>query len=372
MFFQKGIGSVIEKVLKSDFSIDLSTQPDVNRKLARKGSIDQSFGTIDLKSASDSISLRLLRLILPPYLLRRIEECRSPFVELPNGELVELHMVSSMGNGFTFPLQTLLFTVIVKAVYRTLGIAFERNKEHLNGTEPGNFGVFGDDIIVRKDAYCVVVKALRLFGFVVNDDKSFNCGPFRESCGGDFWCGHDVRGVYLKTLACDADVYSIINRLMRWSSKTGIMLPRTLSVLCKLVRFNPIPLHAGDTEGIVTPKCFLEGYKVDQNKAVYYRSLCSASVSFQVPSGDAKSYYYPNRAQIFDNPEGVLISFIGGFITNGRISLRTLRQRRFKVRTRKTPHWDLPSADLKGRVHDFIIMYGLYMDSSIAALNYGR
>lgn len=369
MFFQKGVGSVLEQVLRSDFKIDLSTQPELNRRLARKGSIDGSFGTIDLKSASDSISHRLLRQILPGYILSRLEQCRSPYVQLPNGDVVELHMISSMGNGFTFPLQTLLFSVIVKSVYRTLGIPICYNYGKGDDKEPGNFGVFGDDIIVRKDAYDSVTRALKMFGFVVNDDKSFNVGLFRESCGGDYWAGSDVRGVYLKTLSCEADAYSIINRLVRWSCVSGIPLPNTISVLLRQCGRNAVPLHAGDTEGIKVPRRFLAKVKVDSNGALIYRALESAPVSFKVPMGEAEMCYYPTGKGVFFNPDGILASLVGGFITNGRISLRTIRKRRFKVRTRKTPCWDYPSADLKDRVDDLVVTYELWMHSLLESMS---
>jgi len=163
MLFQKGLGTVIEGLLNRHFRIDLAVQPEINKNLARLGSIDSSFGTIDLKSASDSISLNLLNELLPPYVLDWIMLFRSPVVVFPDGSSSKLDMVSSMGNGFTFPLQTLLFASVVRACYRVLGIKLE----YLNG-RPRNFGVFGDDIIVRKDAYEFVISCLELLGFMVN------------------------------------------------------------------------------------------------------------------------------------------------------------------------------------------------------------
>jgi len=122
MLFQKGIASVFEDRLKERFGIDLAIQPSKNRQLARIGSENGSFGTIDLSSASDSISLGLLRRIMPRDVLSWLMLTRSPRVELPNGSSAELHMVSSMGNAFTFPLQTILFACVVVGVYRAIGI----------------------------------------------------------------------------------------------------------------------------------------------------------------------------------------------------------------------------------------------------------
>jgi hypothetical protein len=109
MFFQKGIQYALERRLREVLGIDFSIQPDENARLARIGSLTQRFGTIDLKSASDSLSLNLMKDILPEEVFRLLCRYRSPTVTLPGGDEVELHMLSSMGNAFTFPLQTIVF-----------------------------------------------------------------------------------------------------------------------------------------------------------------------------------------------------------------------------------------------------------------------
>jgi len=333
MFIQKGIGSFLERLLYRHFRIDLSVQPELNRRLARKGSIDGSFATIDLSCASDSISLEMLEQILPQYFLEWLKLSRSPYVIFPDGRIGELYMVSSMGNGFTFPLQTLLFATIVKACYRVLGISPE-----IRNSGPLNFGVFGDDIIVRKDSYAFVVKALKLFGFTINDHKSFNYGPFRESCGGDYWLGHDVRGVYLKSLSSRADVYSILNRLIRWSARTGILLPRTIALLKKQVILLPIPFQDGDTEGFKVPNP-PDSLKVDSNtQGVIYYAYVNLASSFRVPSDSVMKRHYPRGREISFNPDGLVISLVGGYIRNGRVSIRS-DTNRFKVRRRVTSSW---------------------------------
>jgi hypothetical protein len=361
MLFQRGLGLVFERLLRRHFRISLSTQPDLNKNLARLGSLDGSFGTIDLKSASDSVSLTLLKQILPAYVYSWLVRFRSPSVTLPGGRSLQLHMVSSMGNGFTFPLQTLIFATIVRACYRVLGI----KSEYVDG-KPSNFGIFGDDIIVRKDAYAFVVDCLGLFGFTVNDEKSFNVGPFRESCGGDFFKGAEVRGVYVKSLKHRTDVYSTINRLMRWSSLSGVMLPTVMKLLTPRVRFLPVPWHASDAEGIKIPRKFLIQPALDETGCTIYRALSPVPVSFKAPSGEAeRPRFYPGRQKRFItfNADGVVVSLVGGYIRNGRITLRSEDSkvlRRFKVRYCKTPHWDFyRSAAEKQQVHDWEVMYEL-------------
>jgi len=342
MLFQKGIGSFIEEVLRHRWKHSFVNQQFVNRGLARLGSIDGSFGTIDLSCASDSVSLNLLRHILPPYVYRWLEHTRSPFVTLPGGERVELHMVSSMGNAFTFPLQTILFASIVVASYGILSIPLmDRSSKTMN------FGVFGDDIIVVRRSYEFVVRALELFGFEVNADKSFNTGSFRESCGGDYFRGYDIRGVYLKHLSTSADVYSIINRLVRWSARSGIMLKGTVKYLLGLVDFLPVPADAGDTEGIKLPVA-PPGLPVDKHTGgVIYRYLSARPMSFRVPTAVDELRNYPiskgKRKQILFNPDGLLTSVVGGFIRDGRIMVRSNRVR-FKIRRRVTSSWSDPDA----------------------------
>jgi hypothetical protein len=337
MLFQQGIGSFLEEHLERRWKHSMADQQFINRRLARLGSIDGSFGTIDLSCASDSVSLNLLREILPPYVYRWLCKTRSPIVVLPDGSRLELHMVSSMGNAFTFPLQTILFASIVVASYGILGIPL---KDHSSKTM--NFGVFGDDIIVVRKSYNFIVRALELFGFEVNVDKSFNTGNFRESCGGDYLHGFDIRGVYMKHLSTSADVYSIINRLVRWSARSGIMLYRTVGYLMTLADFLPVPADAGDAEGIKVPVA-PPGMPRDKNTGgIIYRYLSSKPLSFRVPTSSDELRRYPisrgRRREIFFNPDGLLTSVVGGFIRDGRIMVRSDRAR-FKIRRRVTSCW---------------------------------
>lgn len=337
MYFQKGIGSVIQNLLDDRFKINLSIQPERNRELAQKGSVDGSFATIDLSSASDSMSLKLLKEILPPYVFRWLDLARSPNVIFPDGTSEELHMVSSMGNAFTFPLQTLLFTCIVTSCYRVLGI-----KPLYSKRSPKNFAVFGDDIIVREDAYHFVVDCLSLFGFSVNEEKSFNSGLFRESCGGDYWQGHDIRGVYLKSLKTRADIYSSINRIIRWSAKTGVLLPRVVKLLMSWVKFLPVPYHAGDSEGIKTPYPPQSLKRDAKTGGLIYRAYCSKPNALSIPTSGSEPFVYQkfgrNVRTAHYNPDGLLKTLLGGYLRDGKISLRD-EEKSFKTRRRVTSRW---------------------------------
>lgn len=181
-FLQKGIGSVIRRKLRKH-GIDLSDQGR-NRRLARKGSVDGSLCTIDLESASDTISLELVRQMLPPAWFQLLDLARSKRGTY-KGKTFFWEKFSSMGNGFTFELESLLFWALVKAVANEAG-------------SDADLSVYGDDIICDSALFGRVTEIFTYVGFKVNVKKSFATGSFRESCGEDFFRGLNVRPLFLK------------------------------------------------------------------------------------------------------------------------------------------------------------------------------
>jgi hypothetical protein len=148
MLIQKALGAFLESCLAKSFGVSLKTQPDHNRELARIGSVDGSFGTIDLQSASDSISWSLVQRICPSNLLGFFRQARSERTVLPDGSEIDLNMISTMGNGFTFPIQTIIFACAVRFVASLMGLELNFPKTQ--------FGVFCDDIISKKKAYAIL------------------------------------------------------------------------------------------------------------------------------------------------------------------------------------------------------------------------
>lgn len=362
MFFQLGIGGFLETDVLKPLGINLSTQPDKNREMARIGSIDGDSCTIDLKSASNNIYLAL-KPIFPRYFWDWLMRCRSPYTRLPNGEWVRLNMIASMGNGFCFPLQTMLFASIVCAVYRLMNIEpnFGSASEtgflsRLRGFHGVNCGVFGDDIVVRRDAYHSVIRALELFGFQVNQDKSFSTGNFRESCGHDYVNGVNVRGVYLKTLSSRQDCFSLINRLMRWSVKTGITLDYTLSFLLRTIGFVPIPYVESDDRGVKVPSTWWRPQYYSLTQGYLYECVCLRARKLLAPTSLDDRRAHPDLGF---NANGLLVSFVGGYIKDGYISIRDDtddvgdKLTTPEVRLLEVPSWDyIPTAsrlfDLRG------------------------
>ena len=338
MLFQKGIAAVLEGRLREVCCIDLTRQPDKNRSLAQLGSTTGEFGTIDLSSASDSMSLSLVDEFFPRQVSSWFKLTRSPVTILPDGTEVELHMVSSMGNAFTFPLQTLFFSALVYGAYRVKGLKFDRPY----GSSLGNFAVFGDDIIVVKEAYDLVSRLLSICGFSVNVDKSFNEGLFRESCGRDYYSGYDVRGVYIKQLLDVCDVYSAINRLNVWSAKHGIPLPNTVQFLIKGHRLMPVPFDEMDVSGVKIHSTHLKHcIRSKHTGGIMYRymHICDHSVSVS----DVESSPPRLRGWI-NNPSAVLLAALAGTLRSGKVVTRTSR-RLSRVRRRYSSRWDYIPAD---------------------------
>ena len=361
MWMQLGAGSILTGRLKTFFGIDLSNQPDFNRELARHGSIFESFATIDLESASDSISNKMLGWLLPRSFFGVLKSLRCPSTELPSGEVLELNMVSTMGNGFTFPLQTMIFSSVVIAVYRYLGIPVVRNHRK----RVGNYGVFGDDIIITWQAARYVVRVLNLLGFVVNSDKSFVQGPFRESCGSDYFLGSNVRGVYIKRLKTLQDLFVAVNLLNRWSSKTQVFLPETVSYVLAFIRHPArflVPPDEDDAAGIhiprrMVPRSFNNKSRRFHTGVHHYRAHvpipkvlafpnCGGILigSGRLPKGwkDEVSLSSPPTGYTVHrtkcNKFGVLAAFLYGSIRDGLCALRQ-KAPKYTTKHRFTPTW---------------------------------
>jgi hypothetical protein len=119
------------------------------------------------------------------------------------GSSLALEKFSSMGNGYTFPLETLIFYAIAFGVCVELGIPTH------------DVRAYGDDIICPTQAYPLLAEVLTHLGFDVNRKKSFSEGPFRESCGADYFQGIDIRPVYVKDRLLVADLFRLHNHYWR-------------------------------------------------------------------------------------------------------------------------------------------------------------
>ena len=328
MYFQLGSAAVLERRLRAHFGVDLAIQPDYNRELARRGSLDGSYSTIDLSSASDCISLKLLADCLPREAYLHFLRLRSPKLLMKNGEKIELHMCSTMGNGFTFPLQTILFASIVRAVMiETDGLWAIRDPSR---SRLGNWGVFGDDIVVHKKYARRVLHLLDILGFQPNPNKTFSEGPFRESCGFDWYLGQQTRGAYLKALDTTQARFTAVNILNRWSARSGVPLVNTISYLLEGCPKILVPFDEQDDAGVKVPSSFVGG---SLRRVYHYKRFVPIVNSLDIGESNLR------RRGVTVNTYGLYISFLRGEVRGGAIAQRSAVTR-YRLRAALTPNWD--------------------------------
>lgn len=194
VFYQLGYGSYIRERLKSQWGIDLIMGQERHRSSAQRGSCKSTgLMTLDLSSASDLIPYALVRHLLPRNWFHVLDSLRSPYTRI-NGKWVRLEKFSSMGNGYTFELETLIFHSLVRVIARKSGIDVDQ------AVRDGDILQYGDDCIAPSSISEDIISVFRWCGFEVNTSKSYTSGVFRESCGGDFHSGVDVRIAKLKKL----------------------------------------------------------------------------------------------------------------------------------------------------------------------------
>jgi hypothetical protein len=172
-----------------------------NRLMAQIGSSNGSLATLDLSEASDRVSNQLVRKMIAPWqwLFSAVDATRSRKADVPGHGVIRLAKFASMGSALCFPFEAFVFTTIVfLGIEKDLGIHLTRKK--IRNLFLGRVRIFGDDIIVPKEHVRSVVATLQDFGLVVNVNKSFWTGKFRESCGKEYYDGEDVCIVKAKAM----------------------------------------------------------------------------------------------------------------------------------------------------------------------------
>jgi hypothetical protein len=354
MFLQLGLKRLLDRRLSELWGIDMEDQPEINRLLARAGSSHQGFGTLDLSSASDSVSVELCRQILPSWFFRTLMELRCGKASVQtHGLSVDLGMISTMGNGFTFPVMTMILSSVVRAVYHDLGIP-QQDARRMVVDSPArfltvtpNWAVFGDDIIVRREAYDTVVEVLSLLGFSVNASKSFNTGPFRESCGHDYYQGLNIRGVYLQKVASLQDLAVAVNLLVQWTAQTGICLSGACRYLMSLFRANKVPYvpYAMPLDsGIRVPRELIPEHVRRSRKGPDWKwKTCFkawSSVPAKIRFGDGVVMVPSGCRRLGYNASALFLSLLLGEVRDGEISVRQQHTSLYRTQWHVTPNWD--------------------------------
>jgi hypothetical protein len=119
----------------------------------------------------------------------------------------EFELWSSMGNGYTFELETLIFWALARAVCYFSGIK-------------GEITVYGDDVILPSLAAKRYMRIARWFGFIPNEAKSFVEGYFRESCGKFYYRGRDISPFFLRgKISTYRDLIGVLNQVLEWNCR---------------------------------------------------------------------------------------------------------------------------------------------------------
>lgn len=243
MLYQKCIAVSIRLCLY-DVGIDLRDQSR-NRMLAQTAVVRRN-ATWDGTTASDTVATGPCSYILPRGLYDHLVRARSPvgyFVTndgrspvfgpdgsggytIANGWDCKFEKLSSMGNGNTFETETLLFWGLAKACCQ------------ISGSDDTDVSVYGDDVVIPSAAYPLFREVADFCGFITNDEKSFHEGPFRESCGGHYWCGTDVTPFYIREEVTHLDrLFLLHNNVWRWFHRNpNICDPQAVRVLLSWIR----------------------------------------------------------------------------------------------------------------------------------------
>lgn len=200
-YMQQAIKALIVDSIRRDSALGKSVGFDDqwrNHALAREGSLTGALATLDLSEASDRVSNQLVREMLQPWphLNEAVDATRSRKADVPGFGVIRLAKFASMGSALTFPMEAMVFTTVVfLGIQKSLDHQLKRADIRRLAKQ---VRIYGDDIIVPARFADDVIDNLELFGFKVNVNKSFRSGSFRESCGKEYFRGHDVSVVRVR------------------------------------------------------------------------------------------------------------------------------------------------------------------------------
>jgi len=258
MWYQEGFGDQLASYIDDHAYLRRRISlrhPEYNSELAFEGSIDGSFSTIDLSSASDCVSWVLVKSWFRRSALRELIWCtRSKNVQLPTGECIKLRKYAPMGSALCFPIECIIFAAITEASIKEVG----------GDPRTSRYRVYGDDIVVETKYAATVMSRLARNGFIPNRDKTFSYTSsliFRESCGGEFLNGCDVQPIRLSRkfegLGVDVQNAASIERLIALANDLYSHSPSGRLLIIKRLRSLPRDLQvhfsASGLTGLFSP-----------------------------------------------------------------------------------------------------------------------
>lgn len=292
MFLQKGVGNHIRSRLKR-VGVDLDDQ-SYNQRLAAKA-VTAGLSTIDLSMASDTVSLELVYQLLPIEWASYLDNIRSQNYCIDGEVFMPYQKFSSMGNGFTFELESMIFWSLVRATVD--------DESTIDCIPDCSCAVYGDDIILPFHSANVLISLLAYSGFTTNADKTFLEGRFFESCGRHYFDDVDVTPIYQKELVCDLSSHiRFYNRLTRYGIKNhdgdkvlGIISP-ILKLLDKRIRNErhpQLPFGAEGDDGYLSNYENARPVKVCRNHGWKWQVV--AKRPGEIPANDIALYAHALR-----------------------------------------------------------------------------
>lgn len=236
--FQLAFDTFLKGRLRELWGIDLMHGWKKNASLAALASKTRGYCTVDFSSASDTISLELVALVLPLEWFNLLMRLRSSQYMLPDGSIGTYEKFSSMGNGITFTLETAIFAAAAIAV---------------GARDPV---VYGDDVVLPDHLFEPYSALCEFLGFKVNVDKSFHGDvPFRESCGVNAYDGEDITPFYWRgDPASKREMCHLVNGLLSVAVPEGSLF-RYLLAWIDNAKLPIVPFNADTGSGIfVTPR----------------------------------------------------------------------------------------------------------------------
>lgn len=220
MVAQLSFAADLRAALLEVYGFDLDNRAQLHRGLIRHDEVV----TIDLSNASNSNWMCVIEQLWPKSIVDKLKALRTPICKY-DGKYHYYNMLAPMGCGFTFEVMTITLLHLARVL------------------DPGA-SVFGDDIIIKKDVADRFLKLLRELGWVVNDDKTFLDGNFRESCGAfyDLSTKTEVLSYEFHEINNAADVVTTCNKLRHLVShgQTSVDLKQLLvAAWTKLVLLVP-------------------------------------------------------------------------------------------------------------------------------------
>lgn len=244
MFIQQGLAEQLAQIIERQSFGRVQFRDQVpNGRLALQSSLSRKDATLDLKDASNRVSLwAIRRACRGHYLLPYLEALRSTRVELPSKNRSmpviygSLRMFAPMGSALCFPIEAALFySIAVAAITSNSNWTPERARLAVH--------VFGDDLIVPREFAAIVMDALEGWFLLVNRTKSFVHGFFRESCGVDAFAGENVTPVKLKKLLPSSD--ESVSELTSLTRSAYLLKARGL-LRAGEVAYREVESHLGD------------------------------------------------------------------------------------------------------------------------------